>query len=85
MTETDMSDDEMVIVRERIAVVETLLMTVVKSVEKLVLTVESLAELVNKQRGVAEGTSRLDSLMIASGAGIAGAVVAVLAQHIFSH
>ena len=38
-------------VRERVAVAETLLQTVVRSVEKLVITVETLAERVNQERG----------------------------------
>ena len=38
-------------VRERVAVMETLLLTVTRSVEKLAATVEMLSERVNQERG----------------------------------
>jgi hypothetical protein len=62
-------------VRERVAVAETLLQTVVRSVEKLVITVETLSERVNQERGQNSVTSRLDSAVIAGGAGLAGALL----------
>ena len=37
--------------RERVVVAETLLLTVIRSVEKLATTVETLSERVNQERG----------------------------------
>ncbi len=65
-------------VRERVAVVETLLLTVTRSVEKLAITVETLSERVNQERGQNSVTSRLDSAVIAGGAGLAGALIMML-------
>jgi biopolymer transport protein ExbB/TolQ len=62
-------------VRERLAVVETLLETVIRSVEKLIVTVESLSQRENQDTGRNQVTSRLDSAVIAAGAGLASAIV----------
>ena len=71
--------------RERVAVAETLLQTVVRSVEKLVITVETLAERVNQERGQSQVTSRLDSAVIAAGAGLMGALVTMLINVLLHH
>jgi hypothetical protein len=72
-------------VRERVAVVETLLLTVTRSVEKLAAIVETLSERVNQERGQNSVTSRLDSAVIASGAGLAGALIAMLINLLLHH
>ena len=72
-------------VRERVAVVETLLLTVIRSVEKLAATVETLSERVNQERGQNSVTSRLDSAVIAGGAGLAGALVTMLINLLLHH
>jgi hypothetical protein len=64
-----MPDDEMARVRERVAVAETLLQTVARSLDKLVNTVETMAELVNQQKGQAQITSRLEAATLAGAAG----------------
>ena len=46
--------------RERVAVVERLPLTVTRSVEKLAVTVETLSERVNQERGQNSVTSRLE-------------------------
>jgi len=71
--------------RERVAVVETLLLTVTWSVEKLAATVETLSERVNQERGQNSVTSRLDSAVIAGGAGLAGALVTMLINLLLHH
>jgi len=71
--------------RERVAVVETLLLTVTRSVEKLATTVETLSERVNQERGQNSVTSRLDSAVIAGGAGLAGALVTMLINLLLHH
>ena len=72
-------------VRERVAVVETFLLTVIRSVEKLVTTVETLSERVNQERGQNPVTSRLDSAVIAAGAGLAGALITMLINLLLHH
>jgi hypothetical protein len=72
-------------VRERVAVVETLLLTVTRSVEKLAATVETLSERVNQERGQNSVTSRLDSAVIAGGAGLAGALIMMLINLLLHH
>jgi len=72
-------------VRERVAVVETLLLTVTRSVEKLAATVETLSERVNQERGQNSVTSRLDSAVIAGGAGLAGALTTMLISLLLHH
>jgi len=72
-------------VRERVAVVETLLLTVTRSVEKLAATVETLSERVNQERGQSQVTSRLDSAVIAAGAGLAGALITMLINLLLHH
>ena len=72
-------------VRERVAVVETLLLTVTRSVEKLAATVETLSERVNQKRGQNSVTSRLDSAVIAGGAGLAGALITMLINLLLHH
>jgi hypothetical protein len=72
-------------VRERVAVVETLLLTVTRSVEKLAATVETLSERVNQERGQNSVTSRLDSAVIAGGAGLAGALITMLINLLLHH
>ncbi len=72
-------------VRERVAVVETLLLTVIRSVEKLAATVETLSERVNQERGQSQVTSRLDSAVIAAGAGLAGALITMLINLLLHH
>jgi hypothetical protein len=72
-------------VRERVAVVETLLLTVTRSVEKLAVTVETLSERVNQERGQNSVTSRLDSAVIAGGAGLAGAPITMLINLLLHH
>ncbi len=72
-------------VRERVAVVETLLLTVTRSVEKLAVTVETLSERVNQERGQSQVTSRLDSAVIAAGAGLAGALITMLINLLLHH
>jgi len=62
-----------------------LLQTVVRSVEKLVITVETLAERVNQERGQSQVTSRLDSAVIAAGAGLMGALVTMLINLLLHH
>jgi len=74
-----------VAVRERVAVVETLLLTVTRSVEKLAATVETLSERVNQERGQNSVTSRLDSAVIAGGAGLAGALITMLINLLLHH
>lgn len=71
--------------RERVAVVETLLLTVTRSVEKLAVTVETLSERVNQERGQNSVTSRLDSAVIAGGAGLAGALITMLINLLLHH
>jgi len=71
--------------RERVAVVETLLLTVTRSVEKLAATVETLSERVNQERGQNSVTSRLDSAVIAGGAGLAGALIMMLINLLLHH
>ena len=72
-------------VRERVAVVETLQLTVTRSVEKLAATVETLSERVNQERGQNSVTSRLDSAVIAGGAGLAGALIMMLINLLLHH
>jgi len=71
--------------RERVAVVETLLLTVTRSVEKLAATVETLSERVNQERGQNSVASRLDSAVIAGGAGLAGALIMMLINLLLHH
>ena len=61
--------------RERLAVVETLLETVIRSVAKLIVTVESLSQRENQDTGRNQVTSKLDSAVIAAAAGLASAIV----------
>jgi len=75
----------MTAVRERVAVVETLLQTVARSLDKLVETVETMAELLNQQKGQNQVTQRLDSAMIASAAGLAASLITMLASHYLQH
>jgi hypothetical protein len=77
--------DEITMVRERVAVVETLVQTLARSTEKLVSAVETLAELVNQQRGQAQVMSRFDSAMIATGAGLAGSIITMLINVLLHH
>ena len=72
-------------VRERVAVAETTLQTVVRSVEKLMTAVEILAERVNQERGQSQVTSRLDSAVIAAGAGLVGALVMMAINLLLHH
>jgi hypothetical protein len=72
-------------VRERVAVAETTLQTVVRSVEKLMTAVEILAERVNQERGQSRVTSRLDSAVIAAGAGLVGALVMMVINLLLHH
>jgi fatty acid desaturase len=72
-------------VREPVAVVETLLLTVTRSVEKLAATVETLSERVNQERGQNSVTSRLDSAVITGGAGLAGALIMMLINLLLHH
>ena len=72
-------------VRERVAVAETPLQTVVRSVEKLMTAVEILAERVNQERGQSQVTSRLDSAVIAAGAGLVGALVMMVINLLLHH
>jgi hypothetical protein len=72
-------------VRERVAVAETTLQTVVRSVEKLMTAVEILAERVNQERGQSQVTSRLDSAVIAAGAGLVGALVMMVINLLLHH
>lgn len=72
-------------VRERVAAVETLLLTVIRSVEQLAATVETLSERVNQERGQNSVTSRLDSAVIAGGAGLAGALITMLINLLLRH
>lgn len=72
-------------VRERVAVAETTLQSLVRSVEKLVNTVEVLAERVNQERGQSQVTSRLDSAVIAAGAGLMGALATMLINLLLHH
>jgi len=72
-------------VRERVAVAETTLQTVVRSVEKLMTAVEILAERVNQERGQSQVTSRLDSAVIAAGVGLMGALVTMLINVLLHH
>ena len=65
-------------VRERVAVVEALLGTVGQSLDRLVSTVGTLAELVNQQRGQNEVRSRTNSALIAVGGGLAASVITLL-------
>lgn len=72
-------------VRERVAVAETTLQSLVRSVEKLVNTVEVLAERVNQERGQSQVTSRLDFAVIAAGAGLMGALATMLINLLLHH
>ena len=72
-------------VRERVAVAETTLQTVVRSVEKLMTAVEILAERVNQERGQSQVTSRLDSAVFAAGAGLVGALVMMVINLLLHH
>jgi len=72
-------------VRERVAVVETLLLTVTRSVEKLAVTVETRSERVNQEWGQNSVASRPDSTVIAGGAGLAGALVTMLINLLLRH
>ena len=60
-----------VTVRERVAVAETLLLTFTRSVEMLAVTVETVFEQVNQERGQNSVASRLTSQVI-SGGGLVG-------------
>jgi len=62
-----------------------LLQTVIRSVKKLVITVETLAERVNQERGQSQVTSRLDSAVIAAGAGLGGALITTLINLLLHH
>ena len=62
-----------------------LLLTVTRSVEKLVATVKTLSERVNQERGQNSVTSRLDPAVIAGGAGLAGALVTMLINLLLHH
>ena len=71
--------------RERVAVVETLLMTLTRSVEKLAATVETLSERVSHEVGRNSVMWRLDSAVIAGGAGLASALITMLINLLLHH
>lgn len=71
--------------RERLAVVETLLRTVISDVERLIVKVDQLFGQVSQQGGQDKVTSRLDSAVIAGGAALFASLVTLLLTFLLHH